>query len=354
MKKKIIIAIGVWLSLLLILVVLYFNGLKPVSKSSQVKSFTVSTGTSKLDIVSDLKEAGLIKSKMSLYVYVLLNRNINLQAGTYELNTNMSAEEILEKISAGEINKDGVIYNLTFVEGKRITDYVKYIAKKTNYTEEEILAVMNDRDYLKELIDSYWFLTEDILDEKLYYPLEGYLFPDTYELYNDSSIKDIINRMLSGMTDKLTPLKSELEASKYSIHEILTMASVVENEEAVTEYRAGVAGVFYNRLNNNWPLGSDVTSYYGVKKDFSTALYQSELDDCNPYNTRGICAIKGLPLGPVSNPSLDSIKAALNPTNHDFYYFVADKNKKTYFTKTYDEHIAKTNELKAAGLWYEY
>lgn len=213
---------------------------------------------------------------------------------------------------------------------------------------------MNNKTYLQELVNKYWFLTDDILIDDIYYPLEGYLFPNTYEFYKNASVKDIINKMLDETSSKLANIKSDIEKSNYSIHEIITMASIVESEGANSDDRKGVAGVFYNRLNDNWSLGSDVTAYYGVKKDFSSDLYQAEIDDCNPYNTRGTCAISGLPIGPISNPSLESIKAALNPSNHDYYYFVADKHKKTYFTKTYSEHVAKTNELKSAGLWFTY
>lgn len=356
MKKKIIIVLVGILVVIGVLVGVYFYGLTAVSKSSVVVEYKLNPGSSKFDIVDDLKELGLIKSKISLYIYMGLHRNLNLQAGTYVLDKNMDAKAILEKINDGKIKEEkNNIYNLTFIEGKRITDYVKIMAEATNTSEEEVLNIINDKEFLEELINKYWFLTDAILDDSIYYPLEGYLFASTYELYKGSTVKDIIYRMLDGMNDKLLMLKSDIEKSNYSVHEILTMASIVESEGANSDDRAGVAGVFYNRLKIGDSLGSDVTTYYAARKDFSTDLWQYEIDDCNNgYNTRGNCNVGKLPVGPISSPSMESIKAALNPSSHDYYFFVADKNKKTYFMKTNSEHVAKVNELKAAGLWYQY
>lgn len=354
-KKKIIIGLIIALvAVLAILISLYFYGLTPVSKNNKIIEFTVKTGESKMEIVDKLYDAGLIKSKFALYIYVGLNRNLNLQAGNYELSPNMDAKAIIKKLHDGKIIEIVNTYKLTFVEGKRIVDYAKIIAKNTNTTEEKVINTLNDKEYLQELIKKYWFLTDDILDSSIYYPLEGYLFPSTYELYNGSGIKDIIAKMLDGMNDRLKDLKPAIENSKYNIHELLTLASIVESEGANSDDRKGVAGVFYNRLNRGEALGSDVTAYYAAKKDFSTDLWQYEIDACSPYNTRGKCAIKGIPVGPISNPSLESIKAAINPSEHDYLFFVADKNKKTYFTKTNSEHEAKIRELRANGLWYTY
>ncbi len=354
-NKNLIIILSIISALIILFIGLYFYGLTPVAKDSKLIDFTIPKETGKIEIINSLKDAGMIKSKISSYIYVFFNRKLNLQAGEYQLSKNMSTPDILKKIADGKIKESKAsTYELQFIEGKKLTTYANTIASATNTTLEEVLNGMNDKSFLQELITKYWFLTDDILSDGIYYPLEGYLFPDTYEFYNDASIKDIIIKMLDETDNKLTSIKDILNNSSYTIHEIITMASIVESEGANSDDRKGVAGVFYNRLNDNWPLGSDVTTYYGVKKDFSSDLYQKEIDDCNPYNTRGVCAISGLPIGPISNPSLESIKATLNPSKHEYFYFVADKNKKTYFTKTYNEHVAKTNELKASGLWFTY
>ena len=150
--------------------------------------------------------------------------------------------------------------------------------------------------------------------------------------------------------------KDDLSVAEYTIHEMLTLASIIELEGSTSDDRAGVAGVFYNRLKTGEPLGSDVTTYYGSKKDFSRDLSKANLKDCNGYNTRAesSCPILGLPVGPICSPSLASISATIEPEEHDYYFFVADKNKKTYFSKTYSEHVSTVAKLKKDGLWYEY
>ena len=354
MKKKLLIIIGVILVVIACLIALYFYGLSPASKNTEVVEFSIASGESKKDIVDALDEAGLIKSKISAYVYVGLHRSLNLQAGIYELSPSMSLKEIMEMLDSGDVSENEQTYTLTFVEGRRLVDYASMIAEATNTTIEDVLAVVSDEAYLNELIGKYSFLSTDILNSEIYYPLEGYLFADTYEFYKDSSIKDIIETMLNGMANVLNDYQEEIANSGYSIHEILTLASVVEQEGINSADRAGVAGVFYNRLNANMSLGSDATTYYGVRKDFSDDLYISEINDNNPYNTRLASMAGRLPIGPICSPSRESILAVLNSEEHDYYYFVADKNGDTYFMKTYAEHEAKVSELQASGLWYEY
>ena len=354
MKKKLLIIIGVILVVIACLIALYFYGLSPASKNTEVVEFSIASGESKKDIVDALDEAGLIKSKISAYVYVGLHRSLNLQAGIYELSPSMSLKEIMEMLDSGDVSENEQTYTLTFVEGRRLVDYASMIAEATNTTIEDVLAVVSDEAYLNELIGKYSFLSTDILNSEIYYPLEGYLFADTYEFYKDSSIKDIIETMLNGMANVLNDYQEEIANSGYSIHEILTLASVVEQEGINSDDRAGVAGVFYNRLNANMSLGSDATTYYGVRKDFSDDLYISEINDNNPYNTRLASMAGRLPIGPICSPSRESILAVLNPEEHDYYYFVADKNGDTYFMKTYAEHEVKVSELQASGLWYEY
>ena len=355
MKKKLIIIGGGILGLIVLLIVLYFWGLTPVSKSDEVITFQVDAGESKTDIIDALDEEGLIKSRIAAYIYVVFHRNLNLQAGEYELSPNMSLEAILNTFHEGDIITEDNTYRLTFVEGRRLVRYAEEIAQVTNATEEEVITVLSDSDYLNELIEEYWFLSDDILNEEIYYPLEGYLFASTYEFYEGSNIKDIVERMLDGMDAVLSDYRDEIEASSYSIHELLTLASIVEVEGSTSDDRAGVAGVFYNRLESGMSLGSDATTYYAARVEFSERdLYQSEINDVNAYNTRPAAMAGRLPIGPICSPSRESIEAVLEPEEHDYYFFVADRNGKTYFTRTNAEHEAVISELQASGLWYEY
>ena len=219
----------------------------------------------------------------------------------------------------------------------------------------DIIEKVNDEKYIDTLINKYWFLTNDIKNKNIYYPLEGYLFPDTYNVMKDTDIKDIITKMLDETDNKLSKYKDSITNNKLSIHEIITLASVVELEVANKDDRKSVAGIFLNRLDSKYfpTLGSDATSYYGAKiDDWSTnRLTSVELNDCsNKYNTR--CAYnKGLPVGPIGNPSIESIEAVLNPEKHNYYYFVNDCKGKLYMSKNETEHNNIINKLKKENNW---
>ena len=229
----------------------------------------------------------------------------------------------------------------------------KIIADNSENTEDDVYNLLKDENYINELIKKYWFITDDIKNNNIYYPLEGYLYPETYQFMKDATVKDIFKTMLDEMDKKLTKFKSNIEESSYSVHQLLTLASIVELEAGNSHERGKVAGVFYNRLNAGWTLGSDVTTYYAAKKTFKEDLTYDELNACNSYNTRGTC-LKGLPVGPICNPGIESIEGVVNPVTSEYYYFVADKNGKTYFNTDAYGHQTTIAELKNNNLWYIY
>lgn len=306
------------------------------SKSSKCNNveFIVEPGNGLSKIINNLSEKDLIKSTIATKIYAKLNK-IVVKAGTYNLNTCLSTKQILNNLENGNtINED---VRITFVEGKRVTDYVSLISDKLGINEDSIYEVLSDEDYLKSLIKKYDFLTDDILNNDIYYPLEGYLFPDTYFVFKDSDIKNVVEKMLDNLGKVLDNIDTSIKESKYSYHEILTIASIIENETIKDEDRSIVSGIIHNRLKKNMPLGMDVTTYYGVKKAFKEVLTQSDLDSKNGYNTRNNSFI-GLPVGPISNPSIKSIEAALNPSKTDYLYFYADSEGNLHYSKTYSEH----------------
>ncbi len=351
-KKAFIIILLLILILITSFAIIFFHSLSPVDKKDENEiTFTVKNGWGKNKIIKELKNKDLIRSEFFSKIIVKL-KNKELYAGTYKLSKDLSTNEILEIIEVGK-NIENESIKITFVEGKRLTTYVKQISENFPYTEEEILNTLSNKEYLNTLINKYWFITEDILNEKIYYPLEGYLYPDTYEFKKNSKLEEIIEKMLDNMDSKLINYKDEIKLSSYSIHQILTLASIVELEGVNKEDRSMVAGVFYNRLKSGMSLGSDVTTYYAVKKDFSRDLSQNDLDSCNGYNTRGTC-VTGLPVGPIASPSLSSLSATIEPTENEYYYFVADKEKNTYFSKTSSEHVQTVAKLKSEGKWFTY
>lgn len=337
-----------------LLVGTYFYLVNYRSSDSDTVTINVGKGNSYGTIGSILKDKGLIKSELVYKIYVKLNKPEGLEAGDYVLKKSYNLDEIIDTLKKGSVNLAST-KKITFVEGKNMRYIISNITSTFNITEKEILDKLSDSSYLDSLISKYWFLTDDIKNKDIYYSLEGYLYPDTYEFYESATIEDIFKGMLDNMNNKINKYKDEVEKSDYSIHQMITLASIIELEAGNSSDRKGVAGVFYNRLKDNWSLGSDVTTYYAEKIDnWSRDLRMSELNDCNKYNTRSSCMAGKLPVSPICNPGLESIVAAFEPTNHKYYYFVADKNGKTYFTKTDSEHNKKCNELKRDGLWINY
>jgi len=215
---------------------------------------------------------------------------------------------------------------------------------------------MNDSKYIDSLIDQYWFLTNDIKNKDIYYPLEGYLFPSTYNISNKNiTNEEIITMMLDQMDNHLTKRKDAINKSGFTIHQFLTFASVVQSEGRDIKDFKKISSVFHNRLDIGMPLGSCVTTYYAVKINMNERnLYEREITAYNPYNTRGPNMVGKLPVGPISNPGEDAMIATLEPDMDKYLYFVADKYYNTYFTKTYAEHLAKIKELKNKGVWNEW
>ena len=351
MKKKLIIggisAIALIFVIFIGLIIDYNNGLSPV-KEGKEEVYEIKSGTPALSVLNELTRMHYFKKINSVKIYCKLTDKCNFKAGRYKISQEMSAQELIEMFNTGNVIDDSI--TLRLVEGKRLVDYVKTISDTFDYSYDDIMNVLKDKEFLNELINNYWFIDESILNDKIYYPLEGYLYPDTYKIDVNASIKDIIIKLINTLDAKLKPFKEDIEKSKYSFHELLTLSSLIEAEAATEEDRKLVSGVFYNRLKDGWTLGSDVTAYYGVNKTFTDVIYQADLDNCNPYNTRSNC-VKGLPIGPINSPSLSSINASIYPTDNDYYYFVADKTKKVYFSKTSAEQSQVIQELKKNGLW---
>ena len=342
-NKKIFIILGVIVGLIVAMVATYFILLTPSGRSNVPITFVVNKGDDKKTIINNLKEAKLIKSKYATIIYIILSNNKNLQAGSYEFSRDMSTQDIIKSLSKGDVIKEyKPSARVTLKEGVTLKEYIKLICDNTDLNYDDAIKKVNDKAFLKGLIADYWFLTEDLLDEDIYYPLEGYLFPETYDFYKDTTIEQVIRKMLNVTSDKLSSIKDKMLSNKMSVHELITIASIAEKEANTSDDRRMVSQVIYKRLDMNMSLGMDVTSYYGVQKSMNETLTKVDLNDKNPYNTRVVTFI-GLPVGPICNPSLDSINAALEPANTDYLYFIADVlTGKVYFAKDIDGF----NELK--------
>ena len=348
--------IGIVVLLILIAIIAcYVLMFTPVSKDNSEIEVTIPMGTGTSQIAKILKQNNIIRSEIGFKIYVKLNKISNFQAGNYYLKQSMSLKEITKMLQSG-IMYDPNELTITYLEGKNMRWLASKIAQITNNEEEEVYSLLKDEQYLDKIINKYWFITEDIKNKDIYYSLEGYLFPDTYALKNkDVTVEEIFEKMLDKMEDVLEEYKNNIENSNYTAHQILTMASIIEMESMKVEDRKDVSSVIYNRLRNNMAIQSDVTTYYAIKVDMGERdLYQRELNTYNPYNTRGPNMEGKLPIGPISSVSKTSIEAAVNPNNTNYFYFVADKAGKLYFSKTISEHNQIITELKTKGLWFEY
>lgn len=332
----------------------YNYSIKAVSDNSEKKEFEIVENDTYLNIASKLKNSNLIRSELFYKVYVKIFKPKKLEIGIYQLSQNMDVSQIIEVLEHGNDSSAEVV-NITFKEGLNMRGIASVISRNTSNSEGSVYDKLNDSMYLDSLIKDYWFIDENIKNNKIYYSLEGYLFPDTYQFKKDVTVEEIFKVMLDEMGKKLEPYKSDVMSNKYSIHEIITIASIVELEASNSDDRKGVAGVFYNRLEDGWSLGSDVTTYYAEKVDLSEReLSASEFNSYNAYNTRSSKMAGKLPVGPICNPSKESIEASIYPTKHNYYYFVADKNKKTYFNINESDHNKTIAKLKSENLWFEY
>ena len=355
---------GLLITLIIIFVILliavaglgwYNANLKPSADFTQEKVIEVKEGSILADVGELLAEEGIIKNPLAFKVYAKLNKVKPLQAGRYGVSPDMSLKDILTMMENGDIYT-GEMISFTYIEGKPMWWLANAIAEATNNTTDDVYALLKDQDYLNRMIEKYWFVTDAIKNPDIYYPLEGYLFPDTYTLESrDVSVEEVFSVMLNKMDEVLSEYRSEIEASEYSIHELLTIASVVEGESMALQDRAAVAGVFFARLDEGMALGSDITTYYAVKVDpHSRDLSGDDLDLDNPYNTRGPGMEGVIPVGPVCAPSRSAIEGTLRPEYTGALFFVSDKNGKLYFAETNAEHEENIAWLQEQGLWYTY
>ena len=344
-KKILIIAAAVIVVLIIAAFAFLKMGTGAVS-SSNTDEVTVEivSGSGSYDIINSLDEAGLIKSKTAAKIYVRLFAPDTLQANTYVLNKSMSLSEMLDIISTGEF-KYVLKSQFTIKPGETYLDASANISEALGIDQQEIIDKWSDETYLKELISKYWFLTDEILQSEILCPLEGYLYPDTYFVTDkEPDIESVTSQVLDLMDQKLTPYKDEIEKSGKTTYQCITFASVVQSESKYSEDKPKIAGVFVNRIEQGMPLQSDITVLYALgEKKVDVSSGETTVD--SKYNTY---KYTGLPIGPVSNPDITTIKASLEYESNDYLYFFAKEDGTVVYSKTYDEHLAAVEKYG----WY--
>ncbi len=304
----------------------------PLDKNGSDVDFTITSGEGVNQISSNLKEANLINSDFYFKIYVWRQGlEKNFQAGDYILNPNMTMKEIVKILTLGDaIDKEKTI---TIIEGWDIREINDYLVKEGIIKEQVFSDICNNPKNYKLLVTNYEFFNGKPKNASL----EGYLFPDTYRIFKDSTAEDIVQKMLNNFDNKLTQgMRDDIQKQGKSIYEIVTMASILEKEVRSFEDMKIVSGIFWDRIKNSQRLESCATLAYalGVNKD------QYTVEDTNidsPYNTY---RNDGLPPGPICNPGLNAIKAAIYPTYTDYNYFLTDpETGQTIYAVTYEQHL---------------
>jgi len=229
--RNVALAMVIILTVIIVSVCGYYRFmLGPVSNDNTTKEITIASGSTTSDIANVLKENNLIRNVNVFKIYVKINKKNNLKASIYQLSENMGVEKIINILTEGN-NYNPDVVKVTIPEGKHISEIAEIYANATNNSKDDLLKSWNDKEFVNRLIDEYWFITEDVLNKNIRYSLEGYFFPDTYEFINkDVTEEDIAKKMLNQMDKVLTKYKTEIEKSKYTVHEILTLSSIVEYE----------------------------------------------------------------------------------------------------------------------------
>lgn len=320
----------------------YFINTQPISKQSDVVVFEVNSGDTVKLLASKLKDADIVRASWNVQLVAKTENLENIKAGKYQLDRSWSVKRILETLNTASLAIPDQV-RVTLREGFWAKDIAKKMEENTTVSAEELLALWNDKTFIDEIIQTYDFLTEEIYNDQVRVLLEGYLFPETYDFYVKTTAKDITKRLLDQTQITYNALKEDFAKSSLSIHEVFVLSSVVEYEASKYEDMQKIAGVFYNRLALGMPLQSSVTVCYALYEfeDWKDCESNPNLD--SPYNTY---KYKGLPVGPILNPSKMALEATLNPEETDYLYFMADVygDGTVYFAKTLSEHQANVDK----------
>ena len=318
--KKITSIIGI--VLLLIIFYMCFEIYVPVNPNShETITYTVKKGWGDDEIAKDLQKLGIIRSNYFFRFYVIISlQHSELKAGDYNISPRMSIYQIAKKMAQGDVIRDSVV----ILEGWDDKDIGKYMQSKGICDQNKFIALAQ-KDYSGEF--------DFLADKPKNLGLEGYIFPDTYQISKGETCEDIINLCLANFGKKLTPeLRAEITKQKKSIFGIVTMASMIEKEVRGLDDKRVVSGILWKRISVGMALQLDATiNYITDKSDPGVTIKDTKID--SPYNTY---KYPGLPKGPISNPGIDSITAAIYPKATNYWYYLSDGI--THFSETLAQH----------------
>lgn len=335
------------------------SALKPLdAKSTKYVQVEIPSGSGNRMIGKILEKAGVIKNAAVFNYYTKFRNYGNLQSGYYNLQKSMSLDDIAKALQKGGTTtpQAPVLGKVLIPEGYTIKQIAKAVTSnantkkktdKTPFTSKEFFKTVQDKDFISKMVKKYPKLLGSLPDSsKVTYQLEGYLFPATYNYEKKTSVEDLIDSMLAAMDANMQNYYDTIESQGKTVNEILAMASLVEKEGSTDDDRKKIAGVFYNRIDQDMPLQSNIAVLYAMGKlgEKTTLKEDANINTKikSPYN---VYTNKGLMPGAVDNPGLSAIKAAVEPESTDDLYFVADVTTgEVYYAKTYEEHSANVEK----------
>ena len=332
------------------------SALQPVDPNSkQYMTVQIPDGSNVQEIGSTLEKSGVIKNGLVFTLYAKYKNYTVLKSGYYNLQKSMSVEDVIKELQKGGTPEpqEVTLANLTIPEGYTLEQIAQTVGQlqgdfKEPLTAEAFLAKVQDENFIAQEVAKYPNLLESLptKDSGVRYRLEGYLFPATYTIKENTTVESLIDSMLAAMDKNLSSHYAAIKEKNLTVNELLTIASLVEKEGAKTEDRKLIAGVFYNRLNLGMPLQSNIAILYAEGKlgqNISLsddAAIDTSID--SPYNDY---TKVGLMPGPVDSPSLDAIESSINQTKSDYLYFVANvQDGKVYYATTLEEHERNVQE----------
>ena len=332
------------------------SALQPVDPSSkQYMTVQIPDGSNAQEIGSTLEKSGVIKNGLVFTLYVKYKNYNELKSGYYNLQKSMSVEDVIKELQKGGTPEpqEVTLANLTIPEGYTLEQIAQTVGQlqgdfKEPLTAEAFLAKVQDETFIAQEVTKYPNLLESLptKDSGVRYRLEGYLFPATYTIKENTTVESLIDEMLAAMDKNLSSHYATIKEKNLTVNELLTIASLVEKEGAKTEDRKLIAGVFYNRLNLGMPLQSNIAILYAEGKlGQNISLSDDVAIDTSidsPYN---VYTKVGLMPGPVDSPSLDAIESSINQTKSEYLYFVANvQDGKVYYATTLEEHDRNVQE----------
>lgn len=330
------------------------SSLEPINtEATKTIQVEIPEGSSTKEIANILFENDLIKNATVFNYYSKIKSYNNYQSGFYNLSQSMSVDDLAKALqeSGTPTAQEEPAGKVLIVEGYTLTQIANSVTlnaktddktDKTPFTSEEFLATVTNQEFIDRMVATYpnLFASLPAADSGVIYRLEGYLFPAVYDYYDDATIEDLVEQMISTTDARLQPYYEAIANKNLTVNEVLTLASLVEKEGSTDEDRRNIASVFFNRLNTEMPLQSNIAILYAQGKlgEETTLAEDTNIDTSieSPYN---IYWRAGLMPGPVDSPSLSAIEAVLNANATDYYYFVADVTTGTvYFANTIEEH----------------